>query len=79
MPGGQKLPDPVDMSKINRLEEEARKLKEMIAEKEVRARRAGADWDRLDRDSDMVGLKAELAEQHLRALNGEDESGGTGF
>ena len=79
VPGGQKLLDVVDTSKINRLDDEVKKLKDEIAKKEVKARHASREWDRSQRESDMAGLRADFAEQHLRALNGEDESGGTGF
>ena len=79
MAGGQKLPDSYDTSKINRLEDEARKLREAIAEKEARKRQSVREWDRSQRESEMAGLRAELAEGQLRALNGEDESGGAGF
>ena len=79
VPGGKKFPDSYDTSKINRLEEEARKLREAIAEKESKVRQSIAEWDRLQRESDLAGLKADLAEQHLRSLTGEDEAGGAGF
>lgn len=79
VPGGRKMADSYDTSKINRLEEEARKLREAIAEKESKGRQSVRDWDRLQRESDTAGLKAELAEQHLRSLNGEDEAGGAAF
>ncbi|KAL9075049.1 MAG: hypothetical protein Q9157_004140, partial [Trypethelium eluteriae] len=79
VPGGQKLPEVHDTSKINRLEDEARKLREAIAEKEAKKRQGVREWDRLQRESETAGLKAELAEGHLRALNGEDESGGAAF
>ncbi|KAI9689440.1 MAG: hypothetical protein M1822_010091 [Bathelium mastoideum] len=79
VPSGKKMADSYDSSKINRLEEEARKLREQIAEKESKVRQSVREWDRLQRESELAGLKAELAEGHLRALNGEDEAGGAAF
>lgn len=75
VPGGQRLPDQYDRSKILKLEEEARKLREMIEAKEATKRQTTKEWDTLTREADNAALKVELAEQHLRSLNGEAEGG----
>ncbi|KAI9695439.1 MAG: hypothetical protein M1820_008624 [Bogoriella megaspora] len=79
IPGGQRLPDTYDQSKIRRLEEETRKLKESIVEKETKARQSLAEWDKLQRESDIAKTRAEQAETSLRIISGDDNDGGTAF
>ncbi|KAF2205423.1 hypothetical protein GQ43DRAFT_16206 [Delitschia confertaspora ATCC 74209] len=79
IPGGQKLPELYDRSKIDRLEEEARKLREVIDAKEAQKRQSLREWDNLEREANNAALRADLAEQQLRALNGEGETGGAAF
>lgn len=79
IPGGQKAPDVYDRSKILKLEDEARKLREMIESKESAKRQRLKEWDALERDMSNAALRTELAEQHLRSLNGEGEVGGSAF
>lgn len=76
IPGGQRAPDLVDKSKILKLEEEARKLRELIDMKESAKRQSVKEWDTLERDANTAALRSDLAEQHLRSLNGEGEGGG---
>ena len=52
IPGGQKAPEAYDKSKILRLEEEARKLREMIEKKEDAKRGKLKEWDTLERDAE---------------------------
>lgn len=68
-----------DKSKILKLEDEARKLREMIEQKEAAKRQHLKEWDTLERDANNAALRAELAEQQLRSLNGESEVGGAAF
>ncbi|KAK7182940.1 hypothetical protein PSPO01_11039 [Paraphaeosphaeria sporulosa] len=77
--GGQKAPELVDTSKILKLEEEARKLREQIEAKEAAKRGSLREWDALGRDAENAALRSELAEQHLRSLNGDSEVGGAAF
>ncbi|KAJ4289763.1 hypothetical protein N0V90_011093 [Kalmusia sp. IMI 367209] len=79
IPGGQKAPELIDTSKILKLEEEARKLREQIEAKEAMKRASLKEWDSLGRDADNAALRSELAEQHLRSLNGDSEVGGAAF
>lgn len=72
--GGVKSEPIVDRSKLDRLEDEAERLRKQIDEKEARKRKGLREWDRLQRESEVAGLKSELAEQALRQLNGEAES-----
>jgi hypothetical protein len=62
----------IDKSKILKLEEEARKLREIIEAKEAAKRGQLKEWESLDREANNAALRAELAEQHLRTLNGDD-------
>lgn len=68
-----------DTSKISRLEEEARKLREMIEKKEDAKRAKLREWDALGRDAETVQLRVDLADQSLRNQNGETEVGGAAF
>jgi len=79
IPGGQKAPEIYDKSKILRLEDEARKLREMIEKKEDAKRAKLREWDSLERDAETAQLRVDLAEQSLRNLNGETEVGGAAF
>lgn len=79
VPGGQKAPELYDKSKIIKLEDEARKLRDAIAAKEANKRQRLREWDVLEREGSNVSLRADLAEQQLRSLNGEGEAGGAAF
>lgn len=79
IPGGQKAPELVDTSKILKLEEEARKLREQIEAKEAAKRASLREWDSLGREAENAALRSELAEQHLRSLNTDSEVGGAAF
>ena len=63
---------------MNKLEEEAEKLRKQIEEKEARKRKGLREWDRLQRETDAATLRTALAEESLRAAQGETESGGMG-
>ncbi|KAJ4990674.1 hypothetical protein SVAN01_03905 [Stagonosporopsis vannaccii] len=79
IPGGQRAPEVYDKSKILRLEDEARKLREMIEKKEDAKRAKLREWDSIERDAETAQLRVDLAEQSLRNLNGETEVGGAAF
>ena len=79
VPGGQKLPELIDTSKILKLEEEARKLRELIEAKEAAKRGGLREWEALGREADNAALRSELAEEHLQSMSGEWEGGGEAF
>ncbi|KAK5120145.1 hypothetical protein LTR85_006626 [Meristemomyces frigidus] len=72
--GGQKAEPLVDNTRLNKLQEEAEKLRKQIEEKETRKRKSLREWDRLSREVEVASLRSELAEQSVRELNGEAES-----
>jgi hypothetical protein len=73
IPGGQKAPEVYDKSRLLKLEEDARKLREMIDKKEDEKRQKLREWDSLERDAGTAQLKVELAETSLRELDGEGD------
>lgn len=72
--GGQKAEPLVDMTRLNKLQEEAEKLRKQIQEKEAKSRKGLREWVKLSREVEVAGLRSELAEQSVRELNGEAES-----
>lgn len=68
-----------DKTKITRLEDEARKLRDMIEAKEAVKRQRLKEWDSMEKDANNAALRADLADQHLRSLNGDGEIGGAAF
>lgn len=74
IPGGQKAPEIYDKSRILKLEEEARLLREKIERKEDEKRQRLKEWDSLERDASTAQLRVELAENSLRELNGEGDA-----
>lgn len=79
VPGGQKAPDLHDKSKLLKLEEEMRRMREMIDAKEASKRQKLREWDGLESDATNAALRTDLAEQHLRSMNGDSEMGGAAF
>jgi len=80
VPGGKALPsaDPAAEKKIRQLEEDAKKMRDQIEEKQ-REKRAGLrEWETRERESRREGLRSELAESQLEGLSGE-VLGGTAF
>jgi hypothetical protein len=51
----------------------------MIDAKEAAKRQRLREWDGLEKDANNAALRSELAEQHLRSLNGETEVGAPAF
>lgn len=74
--GGQKAEPLIDRTKLDRLQEEAEKLRKAIDEKEAKQRRGLREWDRLSRETEAAGLKTQLAEEALRRESGEGEGMG---
>ena len=79
VPGGQKAPELYDKSKIAKLEEEARRLRELIDAKETVKRQKLREWEQLDHDANNAALRSELAEQQLRALTEDESTKGAAF
>ena len=72
--GGKKLPSALaanDEKRLKFLEEEGRKIREQINEKQRIKRQGLREWDRMERESKREALKSELAEGHLERLSGE--------
>ena len=68
------------MTKMHKLEEDSEKLRKEIAEKETKKRKSLREWDRLQRESELAGLRTRLAEESLRKLEGDGiEGGGAAF
>jgi N-acetylmuramoyl-L-alanine amidase len=75
-PGGQLLP-PRDQSidaRLRHLSSESEKLRQQIADKQ-KVKRAGLrEWSKLEQDSASAAIKADLSEETMRMVNGEDVS-----
>ncbi|KAK5155466.1 hypothetical protein LTS14_005727 [Recurvomyces mirabilis] len=73
IPGGQKADPLVDLTRLQKLQDEAEKLRRDIEVKEERKRRNLRDWERMGREVEVAGLRSELAERAVRELDGEGE------
>lgn len=73
--GGQKAPEPYDRGRIEKLEEEAEKLRRSIEEKQARKRKGLREWEKLEHESEGAGFRAQLADESVRALAGESDGG----
>jgi predicted nucleic acid-binding Zn-ribbon protein len=73
IPGGQKAPEVYDKSRLLKLEDDARRLREMIDKKEDEKRHKLREWDSLERDANTAQIRVELAETSLRELDGEGD------
>ena len=71
--GGQKAEPLVDRTKLDKLQEEAEKLRKAIEEKETRKRKGLKEWERLGRETEAAGYRSQLAEEALRNASGEAE------
>ena len=79
--GGKKIPSALaatDEKRLKFLEEEGRKIREQIDEKQRTKRQGLREWEKLERESKREALKSELAEGHLERLSGEVGGGGSG-
>lgn len=75
IPGGKKLPSGLSAEqekRMNQLEEEAEKMRSELAEKQKSKREALSEWEVRERESELAGLRSELAEEHLHKLSEED-------
>lgn len=71
--GGLKAPELYDRGRLDKLEDEAEKLRRVIEDKQARKRRGLREWAKLSRDSEAAGFRAQLADENVRALAGEGE------
>ena len=78
IPGGRKASPKYDRSRLDKLNEEAEKLRSQIEEKEGKKRRALRDWEGMSRESETARVRSELAEEALRGFV-EDEAMGAAF
>jgi len=77
--GGQRAPDLYDRSRLDKLEEDAERLRKLVDEKQVRKRRGLREWERLERESRVAGLRSELAEDSVARISGEVGGGSAAF
>ena len=70
--------DPAADKKLAQLEEESKRLREAIDEKQKVKRHMLRDWESKERESRRDGLRSELAEAQLEQLSGE-QIGGAAF
>lgn len=71
--GGQKMEPLVDRTKLSKIEAEAETLRKQIDEKEARKRKSLREWDRMQRETEVAGLRTRLAEESLGRISGESE------
>ena len=72
--GGKRAEPLADRTRLDKLQEEAEKLRKAIDEKEKRNRKGLREWDRLSRDTEAAAFRSQLAEEALRNASGETES-----
>ena len=82
VPGGKHIPGSGGLSadqekRMEQLEKDAERMRAEIAEKQKMKRASLREWDTLERESAVVGLRSQLADEHLRVL-GEDDVGMVG-
>lgn len=70
--------DPAADKKLAQLEEESKRLRDAIDEKQKAKRQMLRDWESKERESRRDGLRSELAEAQLEQLSGE-QIGGAAF
>lgn len=82
VPGGKAAPsghDPEREKRIAQLENDSKRLMEVIAEKQKAKREGSRDWERSERERMREGLKSELAEEALERMQGETSTTGAAF
>jgi hypothetical protein len=75
VPGGVKAPELYDRGRLNKLEDEAEKLRQVIEDKQERKRKGLKEWAKLSRESETASFRAQLADENVRALAGENDGG----
>lgn len=69
--GGKRLESLVDRSKLDKLEEDAERLRRIIDEKEAKKRKAVREWDRLSRETEAAAYRSQVADEALRKGSGD--------
>jgi hypothetical protein len=73
--GGIKAPELYDRGRLDKLEDEAEKLRLVIEDKQARKRKGLKEWAKLGRESETASFRAQLADENVRALAGESDGG----
>ncbi|KAI5207639.1 hypothetical protein AUEXF2481DRAFT_1936 [Aureobasidium subglaciale EXF-2481] len=73
--GGIRAPELYDRGRLNKLEDEAEKLRQVIEDKQARKRKGLREWAKLSRESETASYRAQLADENVRALAGENDGG----
>lgn len=79
IPNGKKMLPPVDQTRLNKLEEEAERLRKLTQEKDVKKRKSLREWDRLVRESESAAFRSDIAEESLRGYELESEGAQLAF
>ena len=85
IPGGKLLPtpiiDPAAEKRLSQLEEDARRLREAINDKERAKRRSLREWENGEREAKIANFRGQVAEESLERLEGTRGNGeaGTAF
>ena len=82
VPAGKAAPsglDPAAERRLQQLEEDKKKLEDMIAEKQRIKRQSLRDWETKERESARDGLRSELAEQSLEKMGMGESNTGAAF
>lgn len=58
--------------KVKQLEDDAERIRAELNEKQKSKREALREWEVRERESEIAGLKSQLADDHLRSLGEED-------
>lgn len=69
--GGRKLPPTYDRSRLDKLEDEYERLRKVVDGKQSSRRKGMREWERLQRESEAAGYRAELADEAVRSMAGE--------
>lgn len=75
LPLGKKASTGEHEARIKKLEEEQEQLRKVVAEKQAQKRQALREWDDRVRESEIAGLRSELAEDSLRVWQDEGIAG----
>ena len=80
--GGKAAPsglDPAAEKRLQQIEDEKKKLEEMIAEKQRVKRQGLREWETKERESARDGLRSDLAEQGLENMGMGEGTTGAAF
>ncbi|WPH04058.1 Hypothetical protein R9X50_00694200 [Acrodontium crateriforme] len=78
VPGGVPPAPLVDTSRVQKLQQEAERLRHAIDEREQKKRKSLREWDRLSRDTEQATFRSQLAEEGLQKLELDGRVSGAG-